>query len=371
MPSLNTKLATAPNTSSNYVLKATTSTTIGNSLIFDNGTNTAIGGTTITDGNLLNIIGNQSSVNVGLVLNNTNGTYPKIYGIQNVNSNLVFYDYSANATRLTIASTGAATFSSSVTAGCFLTNGASGTAGQEAIRINNNNGYIGLFDGANTTRTGYLQANTSSDVQLMTSQSIPLVFGTANTERMRITSDGNALIGTTNGNPAVNNVTGIALKAGGLAEFSNASDAVVRMNRKTDNGVILGFYKDGGLVGSISTNSNSLPSDRNFKKDISEISLGLNLITKLNPVHYRYNFDDDNEALSNGIIAQELEQSLLECGIEKNSLLMLQHKPNEKEGESQYWVDYTKMIPILIKAIQEQNQLISELSAKVSALENK
>lgn len=106
MPSLNTKLASAPNTTSNYVLKATSSTTIGNSLIFDNGTSTAIGGTTITDGNLLNIIGNQSSVNVGLVLNNTNGTYPKIYGIQNVNSNLVFYDYSASATRLTISSAG-------------------------------------------------------------------------------------------------------------------------------------------------------------------------------------------------------------------------------------------------------------------------
>jgi hypothetical protein len=43
MPSLNTKLASAPNTTANYVLKATTSTTIGNSLIFDNGTSLFIG----------------------------------------------------------------------------------------------------------------------------------------------------------------------------------------------------------------------------------------------------------------------------------------------------------------------------------------
>jgi hypothetical protein len=42
MPSLNTKLASAPNTTANYVLKATTSTTIGNSLIFDNGTQVGI-----------------------------------------------------------------------------------------------------------------------------------------------------------------------------------------------------------------------------------------------------------------------------------------------------------------------------------------
>jgi hypothetical protein len=83
-----------------------------------------------------------------------------------------------------------------VTAGAFLTNGASGTAGQEAIRINNDNGYIGFFNGANNTRSGYLQGNTT-DVTLTTSPSTPLILGTANTERMRITSGGNVGIGTT------------------------------------------------------------------------------------------------------------------------------------------------------------------------------
>jgi hypothetical protein len=43
---------------------------------------------------------------------------------------------------------------------------------------------------------------------------------------------------------------------------------------------------------------------------------------------------------------------------------MLQHKPNDIENESQYWVDYTKMIPILIKAIQE-------LKAEIDQLKNK
>jgi hypothetical protein len=43
---------------------------------------------------------------------------------------------------------------------------------------------------------------------------------------------------------------------------------------------------------------------------------------------------------------------------------MLQHKPNEKQNESQYWVDYQKMIPVLVKAIQE-------LTARVQELENK
>ena len=89
-----------------------------------------------------------------------------------------------------------ATFSSTVTANAFFTNGAGGAGGQEALRINNDNGYIGFFNGANTTRSGYLQGNTT-DVTLTTSLSTPLIFGTANVEKMRITSAGNVGIGVT------------------------------------------------------------------------------------------------------------------------------------------------------------------------------
>ena len=97
------------------------------------------------------------------------------------------------------STTNAATFNSSVTAGAFLTNAASGAGGQEGIRINNDNGYIGFFNSANTTRSGYLQGNTT-DVTLITSLSTPLIFGTANVEKMRITSGGNVLIGSTTDN---------------------------------------------------------------------------------------------------------------------------------------------------------------------------
>jgi len=112
--------------------------------------NMAIGGTTITDANMLNVIGNQSSVNIGLVLNNTNATYPKIYAIQNVNNNLVFYDYSASATRLTISNTGAATFSSGIGIG-----GATATTGgiqfpTTEVNVNNANNLDDYEEGSFT-----------------------------------------------------------------------------------------------------------------------------------------------------------------------------------------------------------------------------
>jgi hypothetical protein len=50
---------------------------------------------------------------------------------------------------------------------------------------------------------------------------------------------------------------------------------------------------------------------------------------------------------------------------------MLQHKPNEKENESQYWVDYTKMIPVLVKAIQELKTQNDALQSRIETLEQK
>jgi hypothetical protein len=179
---------------------------------------------------------------------------------------------------------------------------------------------------------------------------------------MRIRDSGEVLMHSTTFNSA--NV-GQLFGTGGDTYFTTDNQSTLYLNRKSSNGFLLIFQYNGSTTGTISTNANSLPSDLNFKKDISEISIGLNLVSKLRPVHYRHKIDNDNEPLSNGIIAQELEQSLLECGVEKNSLLMLQHKPIKKQGESQYWVDYTKMIPVLIKAIQEQQLQIEELKAKI------
>ena len=128
--------------------------------------------------------------------------------------------------------------------------------------------------------------------------------------------------------------------------------------------VILQFYKDATPVGSISTNTSSLPSDLNFKKNISNLNLGLNLIEKLRPVSYNLKIDDLDAALSTGFIAQELEQSLTELGVKENEYYILQHTPNKDETQSQYWLDYTKMIPVLVKAIQEQQAQITELKNK-------
>jgi hypothetical protein len=252
-----------------------------------------------------------------------------------------------------------------------------------AIKINNyittrTSGYTSYnlnayYDGSNWRKgaSGYARRiQMGSDNGGSLQYSVSSAGGSANdvitwSDKVVINDTGDVFIGTNDPN-ATNN--GIALLQNGEIDISRSSGTSGIFNRNTTNGQILDFRYNNTQVGSISTNSNSLPSDLNFKKDISNISLGLNFVSKLRPVHYRHKMDEDNEPLSNGIIAQEMEEALSECGIEKNSLLILQHKPNEKENESQYWVDYTKMIPVLIKSIQELKATNDDLQSQINEL---
>jgi hypothetical protein len=71
-------------------------------------------------------------------------------------------------------------------------------------------------------------------------------------EAMRIDSSGNLLVGTTSTTPAVSNDSdGIALQANGTVQFSANNTTTAIINRKSTDGTILQFRKDGTTVGSI------------------------------------------------------------------------------------------------------------------------
>ena len=106
-------------------------------------------------------------------------------------------------------------------------------------------------------------------------------------------------------------------------------------------------------------------SDSRIKDDIAPIESGLDVVEKLNPVTYRYKEDwSKDQSTQTGFIAQEL-------------LVALEGK-NYVDGvvqqggaESYYSVAYQNLIPILTKAIQEQQSLIQSLTARIEALEGK
>tara|TARA_R100000278_G_scaffold1130_1_gene2386 strand:- start:155 stop:1288 length:1134 start_codon:yes stop_codon:yes gene_type:complete len=196
-----------------------------------------------------------------------------------------------------------------------------------------------------------------------------MTFGTAGSERMRIRgTNGDILLCKT---VDTFSTAGIQIQQStGRSLHTVSADNVMDLNRTTSHGVILGFYLNGSSVGTISTNANNLPSDRNFKRDISDLDLGLNLVTKLKPSQYNYKIDSEDCPKMYGLIAQDLEQALEEEGVEKNSTWLLQHEPKDDENQSDYALDYQKLTPILIKAIQEQQAIIEDLQTQINEVKN-
>ncbi len=105
-------------------------------------------------------------------------------------------------------------------------------------------------------------------------------------------------------------------------------------------------------------------SDVREKKNIVDAPAQLNLLKQVKVREFDYINDvEPNKEL--GMIAQELETILpkyVEKGIDKEG---------EPDEDIMWRVHYKKMIPMLIKSIQEQQTLIETLQTKVAALEAK
>jgi hypothetical protein len=101
--------------------------------------------------------------------------------------------------------------------------------------------------------TGILEFSSTGSGTIRTLGAVPLAFQTNSTERMRIDSSGNLLVGTTNIAPyATSNTTGLIYRADfGLIGVSRDSNYSGSFNRYGTDGAILNFRKDGTTVGSI------------------------------------------------------------------------------------------------------------------------
>ena len=101
-------------------------------------------------------------------------------------------------------------------------------------------------------------------------------------------------------------------------------------------------------------------SDQRIKKDVTNLSYGLNDILALRPVSYK---QYDSEVLNDeivlkdtyketiGFIAQEVNDSIKEAVSVGN--------------DTELWgLDYDKLVPVLVKAVQELKAEIDELKAK-------
>jgi hypothetical protein len=191
--------------------------------------------------------------------------------------------------------------------------------------------------------TGFqLQGGNSGDAYIWNYSNNFTVFATNNTERMRISADGNLLIGTTSANGVGWTIT----PAGGGQVRGSGTGSSDRIQFANANGVV------GAITTSGTTTAYNTSSDYRLKENIAPMTSALSRVSALKPVTYKWKVDGSN---GEGFIAHELQAVVPDCVTgEKDAV--------DAEGKPQYQgIDTSFLVATLVAAIQE-------LKAEVDAL---
>ena len=118
------------------------------------------------------------------------------------------------------------------------------------------------------------------------------------------------------------------------------------------------------------TNATIATSDEKFKENITPLNKGLEIVNKLKPVTFNFISDTENnfsEYEEVGFIAQDVDRALSTETFAKSIV----KSADDSEPTSTMGLATQNLIPILVKAIQEQQALIKALEQRILTLENK
>jgi len=228
------------------------------------------------------------------------------------------------------------------------TSGAANTGG--GILFLNHDGTGGSFGGSIQS----LKENGTSGNSAYYMRFSTRAAGGSVTERMRIDSSGNLLVGTTSSNS-----TGIIQGR----HNNGASNAVLTTWNEAGSGtrIHMQFLDSAGGSdrGSITTNGSSTSfnttSDYRLKENVVELTGATTRLKQLEPK--RFNFIADADTTVDGFLAHEVQSIVPEA-------ITGTHNEVDAEGNPVYQgIDQSKLVPLLVATIQE-------LEARITALEN-
>jgi hypothetical protein len=236
-----------------------------------------------------------------------------------------------------------------------------GTSSPDAkleVTIGDNNGIN--IEQSGSSQTGYLTFRDSDgglDGRVSYDHSNnSMRFTTATTERMRIDSSGNLLVGTTS-----------ATSSGFLQITASSVKYGLVSRASTTNSSAAGFFNSSGTeVGSINTTGSATSyvtsSDYRLKEAIAPMTGALAKVALLKPCVYKWKVDGSD---GQGFIAHELAEVEAGCVTgEKDAV--------DADGNPKYQgIDTSFLVATLTAAIQEQQAIITSLTDRITALENK
>ena len=202
-----------------------------------------------------------------------------------------------------------------------------------------NQGAISFADGITGDQQyrGYIVYTHSTDV---------MQFGTAGTEAMRIDSGGHVLIGRSSTGASATDYGMNLYSSGIMYLFANAAG---------NDDIFRGHNSAGTNTSAIEADGDYIDlSDSRFKQNIVDAPSVINTIKSM-PVR-SFDWKDRSYGQTYGFVAQELNGICPEV-------------VKVPESEEDVWgVRNSKVVPMLVKAVQEQQAMIEELKAEVAAL---
>jgi hypothetical protein len=221
--------------------------------------------------------------------------------------------------------------------------------------------------GASATGIDFSQ-DASANGYMYNRDNAALIYGTNNTERMRIDSSGNLLVGATSAVVQTGEKFSLLNAAGMGAGIKVGAESNIPLSLwntgTTGTRKQISFYDSaaGGVRGEITTNGTATTygtsSDYRLKENITPMTGALATVSALKPVTYKWKTDGSN---GQGFIAHELQAVVPDCVTgEKDAV--------DADGNPQYQgIDTSFLVATLTAAIQE---LKSDLDSTKTLLAN-
>jgi len=228
-------------------------------------------------------------------------------------------------------------------------------ANEPMIRIETSDGGNKRLDLYVSGGHGYITATQSAqDLNFATRTN--LIFKTnTSSERMRIDSSGNLLVAKTS---TTRVASGAEIRPTGFGRFTRDQANPLELVRTTNDGEAIKFYKDNTNVGNISVTASSTSyntsSDYRLKENVDYTFDATTRLKQLKPA--RFNFIADADTTVDGFIAHEVSSVVPEAITGTKDAV-------DENGNPEYQgIDQSKLVPLLVKTIQE-------LEARITALE--